>query len=76
MATDKLRLTLHLKVSRREARELWQQLAKHFGQEHPDEVPENVCPQCGSFKRGDRVGPDKLLCFRCHSANSSSFARG
>ena len=73
MTQDRMRLTLHLKVSRREARELWQQLSKHFSREQQGEVPDNVCPECGCFKRGDRVGPNKLLCFRCHYAASGMF---
>ncbi len=70
MTNDRMQLTLHLKVTRREARDLWQQLSKHFSQEPEgevlDEVPDNVCPRCGRFKRGDRVGPNKELCFLCH----------
>ena len=67
MADDKWKVTLHLKVSHREARDLWQQLSKHFSQkqQQDDEVPDNVCPECGRFKRGDRVGPDKVLCYTC-----------
>ena len=75
MADDKL--TLHVRVSHREARDLWLQLSKRFARKDLDEIPDNECPQCGRFKRGERVGPDKLLCFRCHRENSPSmFRRG
>jgi hypothetical protein len=76
MTHDRMRLTLHLKPSRREARDLWQQLSKHFSQEQQGEVPDNVCPRCGRFKRGDRVGPDQILCYRCHLADSPRVVRG
>jgi hypothetical protein len=76
MADDKIKLTLHVNPSRREARDLWLQLSKIFGQEQkvPDEIPINVCPRCGGFKRGIRVCQD-MLCFRCEFKTSKHYRR-
>jgi hypothetical protein len=66
MAQDTIRLTLHLELPRREARDLWLQLSKHFSEEEQLQVNlAKTCANCGGFKRGWRAKSKDVLCFRC-----------